>query len=163
MKKSILILTLYTSVILVGCNIANQSEMGGKKDFTPEPLVIITEDTTRDDEYKVFKNGHSMNWDFVDEEYLLKIAQYKGGTVEDKAYTILVTLNRVWDEVSVERYSEYTISLIQDVVLRELYEVDGLMPSEFEEIIPDETTKEAMRMIKYEGFDNSNGSLEYKD
>lgn len=94
-----------------------------------------------------------MDWDSIDNEYLLKLAQYKGGSVEDRAYNILVALNNVWN----------TKESIETVTLRELYDVEGLNLYEWEEIIPDEITKEAMRMILYDKFDNSNGSLEYRN
>lgn len=98
-----------------------------------------------------FQQKYSMDWDFIDAGYLLKIAEYHGGSVDDRAYTILVTLYKVFNE----RRS------IHDVVLEELYEHDGLYPYEFEEIIPGEMTKEAMRKILYDNFDNCNGSTEY--
>lgn len=63
-----------------------------------------------------------MDWGFVDAQYLLKIAEYHGGTKEERAYTILVTLNKVFEE----RRS------IQDIVLEELYDNDGLESDDFE-------------------------------
>ena len=112
--------------------------------------------------YETYKDVRFVNITFIDEEFLLKIAQHKGGSVEDKAYTIRVTMNRVWNDEFYEKYSEYTLTTVQDIVIRELYEVDGLTAFEFEEIIPDEDSFEAMQLVK-QGFDNSNGSLEYKN
>lgn len=157
MKKALIIATFCIMLFyLVGC----------QKAATESKSNINTEDKTvvADTQTKKFQDKHSMDWDFIDAEYLLKIAEYKGGTVEDRAYTILVTLNRVWEyalDETYEPYSEYTVSMIQDVVLRELYEVEGITSAEFEAIIPGEETKEAMSMIMLEKFDNSNGSLEY--
>ena len=104
-------------------------------------------------EYIKLQNKISMDWDFIDEEFLLKLAQYKGGSIEDKAYNILVTLNIVYD----------TKKSIKDVTLKELYDVEGLTSYDWEEIIPDDDTKEAMRMIIYDKFDNSNGSTIYRN
>lgn len=98
-----------------------------------------------------FQDKYSMDWDFTDSQFLLKIAEYHGGTTEDRAYTILVTLNRVFAERRP----------ILDVVLEELYETDGLNEMEFEEICVSDSSKEALRMIMYDRFDNSNGSLQY--
>lgn len=158
MKKAFLIATFCALLFsLVGCQNATTVE-------SKEKVSIENETVVADTKTKKFQDKHSMDWDFIDAEFLLKIAEYKGGTVEDRAYTILVTLNRVWEyalDDTYEPYSEYTVSMIQDVVLRELYEVEGITPTEFEGIIPSEETKEAMNMIMYEKFDNSNGSLEY--
>lgn len=100
-----------------------------------------------------FQDKYSMDWDFTDSQFLLKIAEYHGGTTEDRAYTILVTLNRVFAERRP----------ILDVVLEELYEIDGLNEMEFEEICVSDSSKEALRMIMYDRFDNSNGSLQYHE
>lgn len=158
MKKAFLIAMFCVLLFsLVGCQNATTVEL-------KEKVSIENETVVADTKTKKFQDKHSMDWDFIDAEFLLKIAEYKGGTVEDRAYTILVTLNRVWEyalDDTYEPYSEYTVSMIQDVVLRELYEVEGITPTEFEGIIPGEETKEAMNMIMHEKFDNSNGSLEY--
>lgn len=157
MKKALIIATFCIMLFsLVGCQEAT-TEL--KSNINTEDKTVVADIQT-----KKFQDKHSMDWDFIDGEYLLKIAEYKGGTVEDRAYTILVTLNRVWEyalDETYEPYSEYTVSMIQDVVLRELYEVEGITSAEFEGIIPGAETKEAMSMIMHEKFDNSNGSLEY--
>lgn len=149
MKKLILISTILMMVLLMGCNTTDTNE--NNEDLTVEMPVIITG----------WSFG-SMNLNFTDEEYLLKIAQYKGGSVEDRAYTILVTLNRANNGEFSEKYKQYTFSAVQEVVLEELYDENGLEPYDFEGIVPDNTTRKAMKMIKYDGFDNSNESLEYK-
>lgn len=98
-----------------------------------------------------FQDAHSMDWDFIDENYLLKIAEFHGGTIENRAYTILVTLNIVWEDMTP----------IQDVVLNELYNVDGLNAYDFESISPSKETVKAMELVKYGRFDNSAGSTDY--
>lgn len=150
--KKILMMFMLVGLVLTVCNIANA-----------ETESIIEESDIKEinNNYKTSKNTRFVCVTFIDEEFLLKIAQYKGGTIEDKAYTIMVTMNRVWDDKFYEKYSEYTLTTVQDVVLRELYEIDNLTAFEFEEIIPDEDCFKAMQMVK-QGFDNSNGSLEYK-
>ena len=91
----------------------------------------------------------------MDEGFLIKIASYKAKdkSVEERAYVILVTLNRVFSD-------QYPNDITQ-VVLDELYDVDGLTPYLFEEIPMDEESYAALDMIMYEQFDNSNGSLDY--
>lgn len=121
-------LMLLAIISVVAVKKSNQTEKSVTKP-DPEPLV------------------------FVDAQYLLKVAEYHGGAREERAYTILVTLNKVF----AERRS------IQDVVLEELYDNDGLKPEDFEGIIVTDETKEALKMIVYDWFDNSAGSTEYKE
>lgn len=64
-----------------------------------------------------------------------------------------MTLNKVFEE----RRS------IQDIVLEELYDNDGLESDDFEKIVATDVTKEALKMIVYDRFDNSAGSTEYKE
>lgn len=154
MKKIYKILTCLLIVMLFsGCTIHTKENISKNETETAEE--DNTQDNERDKEnsYIKFQNKYSMDWDSIDNEYLLKLAQYKGGSVEDRAYNILVALNNVWN----------TKESIETVTLRELYDVEGLNSYEWEEIIPDEITKEAMRMILHDKFDNSNGSLEYRN
>lgn len=158
------------SFLIVACIIViamffipfNRGEDEGKVEVRePAPITIEIEEEKENmddlnfehnsDNVIKFQQKYSMDWDFIDAGYLLKIAEYHGGTVEDRAYTILCTLYKVFDE---QRN-------IQEVVLEELYENDGLSPFDFESIIPGDMTKRAMKMILYENFDNCNGSTEY--
>ena len=151
-------LVLLTIILVVAVKKSNQTEKSATK---PEPLVIeesIPEDNDSSSEpdsdgVKKFQDKYSMDWGFVDAQYLLKIAEYHGGTKEERAYTILVTLNKVFEE----RRS------IQDIVLEELYNNDGLESDDFEKIVASDVTKEALKMIVYDRFDNSAGSTEYKE
>ena len=151
-------LVLLTIILVVAVKKSNQTEKSATK---PEPLVIeesIPEDNDSSSEpdsdgVKKFQDKYSMDWGFVDAQYLLKIAEYHGGTKEERAYTILVTLNKVFEE----RRS------IQDIVLEELYNNDGLESDDFEKIVVSDVTKEALKMIVYDRFDNSAGSTEYKE
>lgn len=93
----------------------------------------------------------SMDWDSDDSLYLEKVAEYHGGNLYDRVYTIRVTLNLVWRDKRP----------IRDVVLEELYEHDGINEYEFESIIPSDLSIEALRKIMYEKFDNSDGSTTY--
>ncbi len=126
-----------------------------------EPLVIetkpIKETEPETTSKPKFQNKYSMDWSFLDEGFLIKIASYKGKdkTVEERAYVILVTLNRV--------YSDQYPNDITQVVLDELYNVDGLTPYLFEEIPMDEESYKALNMIMYEQFDNSDSSLDYNN
>lgn len=95
--------------------------------------------------YVKFQDRMSMDWD--EDEYLLWIAQEKGGSVEDRAYTILVTLNRVAE-------SGYPISTIVEL------ELGTKFPENF---TVDYQSKEALHMITHERFDNSEGSLQYRN
>lgn len=126
-----------------------------------KPLVIEikpkNEEEPESSSTPKFQDKYSMDWSFMDEGFLIKIASYKGKdkSVEERAYIILVTLNRVFSD-------QYPNDITQ-VVLDELYGVDGLTPYYFEEIPMDEESYEALDMIMYEKFDNSNGSLDYNN
>lgn len=153
-------LMLLAIISVVAVKKSNQTEKIDIK-LDPEPLVIeesIQEDSDSSfkpdsESVKKFQDKHSMDWGFVDAQYLLKIAEYHGGTKEECAYTILVTLNKVFEE---RRY-------IQDIVLEELYDNDRLESDDFEKIVASDVTKEALKMIVYDRFDNSAGSTEYKE
>ena len=88
-----------------------------------------------------------MSMDFDEDEYLLWIAQEKGGSVEDRAYTILVTLNRVAE-------LGYPISTMVEL------ELGTKFPENF---TVDYQSMEALHMITHECFDNSEGSLRYRN
>ena len=148
MKKMLIAFAL-ASVIFTGCSNANAN---AETDNVAENIVNETNEDTR----FIFLT-------FIDEEFLLKIAQYKGGNVEDKAYTMMVVINRAWNNNhSNEKYFEHTMTSVQDEVLRELYDIDKLTHFQFEQIMPDEDAFKALEMVK-QGYDNTNGSLEYKN
>lgn len=150
-------LLLLGIIVIVSAVKSNQSEKCAEKLIIEENNITDTEDDLSfehgSDNVKKFQDKYSMDWDFEDAEYLLKVAEYHGGTKEDRAYTILVTLNKVFEE----RRS------IQDIVLEELYDNDGLESDDFEKIVATDVTKEALKMIVYDRFDNSAGSTEYKE
>ena len=143
-------LLLLGIIVIISAVKSNQSEKCAEKLIIEESSVTDTEDDLSFehgfDNVKKFQDKYSMDWDFVD-------AQYHGGTKEDRAYTILVTLNKVFEE----RRS------IQDIVIEELYNNDGLESDDFEKIVATDATKEALKMIVYDRFDNSAGSTEYKE
>lgn len=97
--------------------------------------------------YIKFQDRFSLDWDADDSEYLRWIAQKKGGSVEDRAYTILVTLNRVAE-------LGYPISTMVELELGEK------LPSDF---VADYQSFEALYKITHEKFDNSEGSLQYRN
>lgn len=97
--------------------------------------------------YIKFQDRFSLDWDVDDSEYLRWIAQEKGGSVEDRAYTILVTLNRVAE-------LGYPISTMVELELGEK------LPSDF---VADYQSFEALYKITHEKFDNSEGSLQYRN
>lgn len=150
-------LLLLGIIVIISAVKSNQSEKCAEKLIIEENSITDTEDDLSFehgfDNVKKFQDKYSMDWDFVDVQYLLKIAEYHGGTKEDRAYTILVTLNKVFEE----RRS------IQDIVLEEFYNNDGLESDDFEKIVATDATKEALKMIVYDRFDNSAGSTEYKE
>lgn len=94
-----------------------------------------------------FQDKYSMDWSAEDSKYLMLMAENKGGTVEDRAYNIIVALNRVWS-------SDYP-NTIEEVVDLEL-------PCGMMELNISDETKEAMHMVVYDRIDNTNGSFEYK-
>lgn len=59
----------------------------------------------------------------IDDAYLCKLASYYGGDAAQRAYNMQVVLNIVDENTT-----------IQEVVLKQLYEVEGLNAYEFEEI-----------------------------
>ena len=101
-----------------------------------------------------FQNKYSMDWDCIDECNLLKLATYKGGSIDTRAYNIIVTLNRVFDK-------NYPNNIL-GVVCSELYNYNKISEYDYESIMPDEDSKKAMTMV-YDGWDETNGSLEYKN
>lgn len=154
----VLVALLLLGIIVIVLSVkSNQSEKCAEKLIIEENSITDTEDDSSfepdSESVKKFQDKYSMDWDFVDAQYLLKIAEYHGGTKEERAYTILVTLNKVFEE----RKS------IQDIVLEELYNNDGLESDDFEKIVASDVTKEALKMIVYDRFDNSAGSTEYKE
>lgn len=50
-----------------------------------------------------------------------------------------------------------------ETISQELYNNDGLESDDFEKIVASDVTKEALKMIVYDRFDNSSGSTEYKE
>lgn len=103
--------------------------------------------TESSEEYVPFQYIRSMDWDSEDDYLLRQIAMVKGGNVDDKARTILVTLNRVWRK-------EYPMS-VREVVLMEVDE------ETLNNTVPDKECTEAMHKIIYDRFDNSMGATEY--
>lgn len=152
MKKKLLLAVALLCALLAGC--AHKEEIAEP----PEDIVkyVMSEaeasvGVTGDGTYVKFQDRMSMDWDSNDAMFLEKCAEFHGGSVTDRAYTILVTLNRVvadWRP-------------IPEVVMEELYEVDGISQYDFEGIVPSEETHEAMRMIMLDRFDNSYGSMDY--
>ena len=148
----VIVILVALVVLVVAVKKSNQTEKSAIRQ-DPEPLVIEESIEPDSESVKKFQDKYSMDWGFVDAQYLLKVAEYHGGTKEERAYTILVTLNKVFEE----RRS------IQDIVLEELYNNDGLESDDFEKIVASDVTKEALKMIVYDRFDNSAGSTEYKE
>lgn len=142
MKRKIFISVLFCiCMMMTGCS-DKQEELEVVEVIENETktttLIIETEEKTK------------INISFLDESYLMKIAQYKGGSLEDRVYTILVTLNKAREKDSSEMYTDYAMSMVQDTVLNELYNIHGITPNEFEEIVPDVITIEAMDIVKWE-------------
>lgn len=93
--------------------------------------------------YIKFQNRYSLDFDQTD--YLMWIAQEKGGTAEDRANTMIVTLNRaVLFNKSIEKVVKF--------------EMDKDMPPDYSF---DYVTKKALDLVIHDKFDNTNGSLIY--
>ena len=114
--------------------------------------TYVDEEPTASD-YIPYQDRFDRDWDVYDEDAMMKLAQYKGGSIEDKAYNILVVLNRSkeWGETVV------------DIVFDELYNVEGVSEGSFPDIVPDNDCKVAMYNIVREKFDNSEGSTEFRN
>lgn len=155
MRKKIMMFALFCiSATLIGCG--NKIKESNEEIIEVEPLIINTKEDVKENLNE--ESIVDIELDFIDEEYLLKIAQYKGGDLEDRIYTIFVTLNKAQEKEESDMYSEYATSMVQDTVLRELYQIEGITPYDFEAIIPDELTKEAMQIIKCKKI-----GMKYKD
>lgn len=113
--------------------------------ITNRNLAHLQDTVESQNTYVKFQDRMSMDWD--EDEYLLWIAQEKGGSVEDRAYTILVTLNRVAE-------LGYPISTMVEL------ELGTKFPENF---TVDYQSMEALHMITHERFDNSEGSLRYRN
>lgn len=113
--------------------------------FVSQPDKVISYLLSFNQTDNKIQNKISMDWSLHDEIYLLKVAQYYSGTVENRAYTILVTLNKCLSEGK-------TI----ETIVKEQIESNKL-----EEIVPDQLTEQALNKVMMENFDNSNGSVDY--
>lgn len=103
--------------------------------------------SAKEETHTKFQDKYSMDWSAEDSKYLMLMAENKGGTVEDRAYNIIVALNRVWS-------SDYP-NTIEEVVDLEL-------PCGMMKLTISDETKEAMHMVIYDRIDNTNGSFEYR-
>ena len=126
-----------TFLVLILCFMINEEFFN--EDVEPEPLTRTA--------------SYSLDWSSEDNIYLLKTAEYHGGTVEDRAYTIRVALNRV------HTYKQP----IPMTCNMELFDDHGITLNDWENIIPSQESRDALDLILLEKFDNSNGSLEFKE
>lgn len=155
MKKNLYIIAFMLSMsFMSGCNKNTSGDL-----ITKETKVMQESEDMKQiklsecGRFVYLYQGRLLNWDLVDNEFIFKIATFKGGTLDNKIYTILVTFNRVIDD-------NYP-NTIKEVVMDELYNNDGINAYEFESIIPDDESKEAMKMILNNNYE-SNNSLKYK-
>lgn len=111
-------------------------------------LCLLLSGCSYEEDYVSFQDKHSMDWSTEEGTQLMLLAENKGGTIEDRAYNIIVALNRVWSP-------DYPDS-IEEVVDLEL--PCGMMKLE----ISDET-KEAMGIVIYDRIDDTKGSFEYRE
>lgn len=156
----ILVVIMLALFLLVGCKTEVSDEL---------PIYSVAETDGKDaevsdidtsdwqEQYIKFQDKMSMDWDSCDAFYLAKIAQYHDGDKYDRAYTIVVTLNRMLERVK----NHCDDCSILSVVLEELYDNDGLNAYEFEGIVIDKVTVEAMELVVIEKYDPTMGSLEY--
>lgn len=147
----VLLAVLLIVFVLAGCTTQVQSE----------PPVAGEESTSEindtNEQYIKFQDKMSMDWDSFDTLYLEKIAQYHGGDTSDRAYTIVVTLNRMLERMN----NQAEDCTILSVVLEELYDNDGISAYDFEGIVIDDETRKAMELVMIDKFDPTMGSLEY--
>lgn len=146
MIKRIFSIILSVILIIVFCGIPYLGVTNSENKFQSKSEVY-------NNKYTKFQNKMSIDWDFIDHEFLLKIATYKGGSPKQRAYTILVTLNRMLDK-------NYP-NTIKEVVLDELYNVDGLTNYDFENIVIDDISKQGMDLVVCNKIDNSYGLTKY--
>lgn len=115
-----------------------------------QSLETRIEDTKDENEYEEII--YSMDFSDTDTFYLLKIATYMGGSVEDRVNTMLITINRARD-------SNYPSS-IKAVVLDELYGNRNISAYDFESITSDNMSKEALDIVSRGDVENG-GLLSY--
>ena len=96
---------------------------------------------------RVFQDQLSLDWGASEQEYLYYIADCKGGSVEDRCFSMLVILNRINQKM-------YCTSIIDEVQS----EV-GIIPEVY---IPSEESKAALKKIIYDHYDNSYGITYYR-
>lgn len=109
-------------------------------------LVVVSPLLSEDEEkYVKFQDRMSMDWDVEQGRMLMELATYKGGSVEDRAYNIIVTLNRMLCDV-------YPDTIEENVEL----EMGSV------EIEVDELSRKAMRKVMYERWDETKGSIVYR-
>lgn len=100
---------------------------------------------TYEQEIESYKQQH------IDESFMFKLASYYGGTVEQRAYNMQVILNLTEDGSS-----------IQEVVLYQLYEIEGLNAFEFEEIIfTEEENIKALNLVYLYQTNNTNNAKNF--
>lgn len=87
----------------------------------------------------------------MDDAYLCKLASYYGGDAAQRAYNMQVVLNIADENAS-----------IQEVILKQLYEVEGLTAYEFEEINYIKTENfDALALIYQYNIDTTRNSTEF--
>lgn len=105
-------------------------------------------------EYVKFQNRMSMDWGYEDALAMLRLATYKGGTVEDRAFNIIVLLNKV---VADDKHRS-----VEWWAKREICSKGEITGTQFDNIIVDDKSKEALDMIVYQGWDETEGILDYR-
>ena len=83
--SSIIVISMMLVMASCGTTHSNLKESNNVKEFEPEPLIINSDEdgvAHYDNGYTKFQDRMSMDWDFIDHEFLLKIATYKGGSAE---------------------------------------------------------------------------------
>lgn len=87
----------------------------------------------------------------INDAYLCKLASYYGGDTAQRAYNMQVVLNIANENIP-----------IQKVVLKQLYEVEGLNAYEFEEIkYIQEENLDALALVYQYNIDTTNNSTEF--
>lgn len=135
------IITIFIIAIFISISlIMNRTNIDREQD-----ILNIDITSSNDDDCAKIQNRMSLDFSDYDAHCIYALIDAKGGSVEDRAYNMVVLLNNMYDtKLPIERY-----------VTNEL----GYMSFEYKDKDLDD---KAFQMVMYEQWDETNGSRSYK-
>ena len=140
-QARIAIITIFIIVIFISINlIMNRTNTDIEQDISSIDMA-----SSNDNGYVKIQNRMSLDFSDYDAHCIYALIDAKGGSVEDRAYNMVVLLNNMYDtKLPIERYV-----------------TDELDYVSFEYKDKDLDDK-AFQMVMYEQWDETNGSRSYK-